>query len=143
MTDFIDRLNADAPPSIKTLGGKIAAFDSESGILEFHFMAAEPHTHSGDVVQGGFVAGMLDAAMAHVVFGVLQRIVILATLEIKVSYLDIARPGKLIAFGRVLRLGKSIGFLEAELFDANGTLLAKGTSTVRIIDRPPPMDLEA
>lgn len=138
MTDFIDQLNAHAPPYVSTLGGELMSFDAESGVLDFHFAAAERHTHSGGILQGGFVAGMLDAAMAHVVFAVLGRVVILATLEIKISYLDIARPGNLIARGRVLRLGNTVGFLEAELFDAGETLLAKGTSTVRIVDRQPP-----
>lgn len=137
MTSIVDQLNTAAPPYIKTLDGRIDAFDEDSGVIEFQFMANESHTHSDNIVQGGFVAGMLDAAMAHVVFCILNKVVILATLEMKVSYLDIARPGKLVARGWVLRMGKTIGFLEAELFAADGTLLAKGTSTVRIVDRPP------
>ena len=135
---FYEKLNADAPPSIKTLGGHIAGFDENTGVLEFHFEAATAHTHSDGIVQGGFVAGMLDAAMAHVVFCVRQKLLILATLEMKVSYLDIARPGPLRAFGRVIRLGKSIGFLEAELLNSQGALLAKASSTVKIVDREPP-----
>jgi len=137
MAGIVDQLNTAAPPYIKTLDGRIAAFDEDSGVIEFHFMANESHTHSNDIVQGGFVAGMLDAAMAHVVFCVLNRVVILATLEMKVSYLDIARPGELVSRGWILRMGKTIGFLEAELSAADGTVLAKGTSTVRIIDRKP------
>ncbi len=138
MTGIVDQLNVAAPPYIKTLDGRIDAFDEDSGVIEFHFMANESHTHSDDIIQGGFVAGMLDAAMAHVVFCVLKKVVILATLEMKVSYLDVARPGKLVARGWVLRMGKTIGFLEAELSTVDGTILAKGTSTVRIVDRPPP-----
>ncbi|MGI9203670.1 MAG: PaaI family thioesterase [Woeseiaceae bacterium] len=137
MTGIVDQLNASAPPYIRTLGGKIDSFDKHSGVIEFHFMANESHTHSDDIIQGGFVAGMLDAAMAHVVFCTLDRVVILATLEMKVSYLDIARPGKLVARGWVLRMGKTIGFLEADLTAADGTVLAKASSTVRIIHRQP------
>ena len=142
MTGIVERLNASAPPSIKTLNGTISAFDKRSGVIEFYFNANESHTHSDDIVQGGFVAGMLDAAMAHVVFCVLDRVVILATLEMKVSYLDIARPGKLTARGWVLRMGKTISFLESDLTAADGTLLAKATSTVRIIHRQPSVKAE-
>ena len=120
MTGIVDQLNTSAPPYIKTLDGRIDAFDADSGVIEFHFMANESHTHSDDIVQGGFVAGMLDAAMAHVVFCTLDKVVMLATLEMKVSYLDIARPGKLVARGWVLRMGKTIGFLEAELIASDG-----------------------
>lgn len=134
---FFEQLNAGAPPSIKTLGGHIVGFDGASGVLEFRFEAAPAHTNLDGIVQGGFVAGMLDAAMAHVVFCAKERLVILATLEMKVSYLDIARPGPLRALGRVARMGKSIGFLEADLFNAEDVLLAKATSTVKIVDRTP------
>jgi len=137
MTGIVDQLNTSAPPYLKTLDGRIDAFDPDSGVIEFHFIANESHTHSDDIVQGGFVAGMLDAAMAHVVFCTLDKVVMLATLEMKVSYLDIARPGRLVARGWVLRMGKTIGFLEAELIASDGKVLAKGTSTVRIIDRLP------
>jgi acyl-CoA thioesterase len=142
MSSIIEQLNQNAPPSVVTLGGNIESFDQESGVIEFRFEASDAMTHSGGIVQGGFVAGMLDAAMAHVVFCVLDKLVILATLEMKVSYLDIVRPGTLRATGHILRLGKSVAFLEAELYSADQKLLAKGSSTVRIIDRPPP-DLDS
>ena len=135
---MVEKLNQHAPPSIITLGGVIESFDQESGVLDFRFEASDAMTHSGGIVQGGFVAGMLDAAMAHVVFCVLDKLVILATLEMKVSYLDIVRPGTLRATGHVLRLGKSIAFLEAEIYSADQKLLAKASSTARIIDRSPP-----
>lgn len=135
---MIEKLNQHAPPSVVTLGGMIESFEQASGVLEFHFEASDAMTHSGGIVQGGFVAGMLDAAMAHVVFCVLDKLVILATLEMKVSYMDIVRPGSLRATGHVLRMGKSVAFLEAELYSAEQKLLAKGSSTVRIIDRHPP-----
>jgi len=141
MTKMYEKLNEHAPPSVVSLGGSIDSFDLASGVIDFRFEASEKMTHSGGIVQGGFVAGMLDAAMAHVVFCVLDKLVILATLEMKVSYLDIVRPGTLRATGYVLRMGKSVAFLEAELYSADERLLAKGSSTVRIIDRPPP-DLE-
>ena len=138
MSGMVEKLNQHAPPSIVTLGGSIESFDQESGIIEFRFEARETMTHSGGIVQGGFVAGMLDAAMAHVVFCVLDKLVILGTLEMKVSYLDIVRPGTLRATGHILRMGKSVAFLEAEIYSEKRKLLAKGSSTVRIIDRLPP-----
>ena len=135
--EMIEKMNAHAPPALGTLGGRIASFDEETGIVEMHFAANQSLCHSGDIVQGGFLAGMLDAAMAHAVFGTLKAIVVVATLEIKVSYLDIARAGPLVARGWVSRMGKTISFLEAELYDASGKLLSKASSTARIIHRLP------
>jgi uncharacterized protein (TIGR00369 family) len=78
---------------------------------------------------------MLDAAMAYAVFGLKGEIAIVATLEIKVSYLEITRPGELTALGSVIRSGKTVTFLEAELRDADGKLLATASSTARVIDK--------
>lgn len=139
MTDaeMIEKMNAHAPPALATLGGKIVSFDAESGVAEMRFVADTSLCHSGNIVQGGFLAGMLDAAMAHAVFATLKAFVVVATLEIKVSYLDIARAGPLVARGWVRRMGKTISFLEAELYDVDGTLLCKASSTARIIHRLP------
>ena len=135
--NMIDKMNANAPPALVTLGGRVASFDEDTGVVEMHFAADPSLCHSGDIVQGGYLAGMLDAAMTHAVFGTLGAFVVVATLEIKVSYLDIARAGPLVTRGWVSRMGKTISFLEAELHSADGTLLCKASSTARIIHRNP------
>ena len=135
--EMIDKFNAHAPPALQTLGGRVSSFDEDTGVLEMKFVASNSLCHSGNIVQGGFLAGMLDATMTHAVFAVLKSIVIVATLEIKVSYLDIARAGPLVARGWVSRMGKTVSFLDAELYDAGGTLLCKASSTARIIHRAP------
>jgi uncharacterized protein (TIGR00369 family) len=135
--ELIDRMNAHAPQALKVLGGKVASFDDESGIVEMHYEVGESLCHSGDIVQGGFIAGMLDAAMAHAVFAVLKSFVVVATLEMKVSFLDIARPGTLIGRGWVTRMGKTISFLEGELKNSDGLVLARCSSTARIIHKIP------
>jgi uncharacterized protein (TIGR00369 family) len=135
---FIADLNRNAPPAVQKLNGRVSAINQADGTLDLEYRIDASFCHSGDVVQGGFVAGMLDAAMAHATFAHLGKYVIVASLEIKVSYLDIARPGTLTGRGRAVKIGKSVGFLEAELLDADGTLLATATSTARIIRKRPP-----
>ena len=130
--DLIAELNAHAPPALAKLGGSVAGYDDESGLIEMRYSLDESFCHSGDIVQGGYIAGMLDAAMAHVTFMRLRAYVAVATLELKVSYLDIVRPGTLTATARAVKLGKSVGFFDAELFNANGDLLATATSTAKI-----------
>ena len=136
--ELIVELNRHAPDALKKLNGHVDSYDDDSGVLEMHYAIDESFCHSGDIIQGGFIAGMLDTAMAHVTFLRLCGLAIVATLEIKVSYFEIARPGQLSAKARILKLGKSIGFYEAELFDESGTLLAAATSTARVIRKTPP-----
>ena len=50
-------------------------------------------------------------------------------LEISMSLLKPVPAGPLVGRGRVVRRGRKVIFLESELFDAAGTLLARATST--------------
>ncbi|MED5421754.1 MAG: PaaI family thioesterase, partial [Pseudomonadota bacterium] len=109
VNDIVESLNAHSPAAVKKLGGRVHSYDESAGLLEMRFDIDGSYCHSGDIVQGGFVAGMLDAAMAHVVFASEQEFVVVATLEINVSYLEMAKPGELRAIGRIVKLGKSIG----------------------------------
>ena len=134
---FIAELNAHAPPAFVKLGGEVQGFDQARGKIEVSYSLDESFCHSGDIVQGGYVAGMLDAAMAHVTFMHLRSYVVVATLELKVNYLDIVRPGRLTAHARVVKLGKSVGFFDAELFSSDGSLLATATSTAKVFRKDP------
>jgi acyl-coenzyme A thioesterase PaaI-like protein len=44
-----------------------------------------------------------------------------------------ARPGRIYSVGRVVRRGKSVGFIEGELYDEEGRLLATGSSTANFV----------
>jgi len=133
---IVDILNEHAPPCVKTLGGRVLSFDENTNTMRMAFEATPEFCHSGDIVQGGFITGMIDSAMAHAVFGVEKGWVILPTLEIKVSFLEAAHPGALIATAHVVRLGKSVAFLAGELHDEDGRLIATATSTTRVIRKP-------
>jgi acyl-CoA thioesterase len=57
------------------------------------------------------------------------------TLELKVSYFAPVGPGPVIAEGWVERRGRSTCFLEGRLLNAAGEVLAKASSTARMIER--------
>jgi uncharacterized protein (TIGR00369 family) len=135
--EFIRQLNANPPPAMRTLGGKIVDFDRVGGHANFTFQANESMCNPDDGVQGGFICGMLDAAMAFTVYCMLGEAAIVATLEIKVSYLEITRQGELHVRGSVIRAGKTVTFLAAELHNTDGKLLATATSTARVIRKKP------
>lgn len=133
--EFIKHLNTNAPPALRTLGGEVMEFDKANRAAMVRYAASSSLCNPDGGIQGGFICGMLDAAMAHAVFCLLGDVAIVATLEIKVSYLEVARQGELFARGAVIRSGKTITFLEAELRDADGRLLATASSTARVISK--------
>jgi uncharacterized protein (TIGR00369 family) len=91
--------------------------------------------HSGGVVQGGFISAWIDAAMAHAVMARMGTEMTPMSLELKISFFAPARPGTVIAEGWVEKGGRSTVFTEGRLLNPNGEVLAKASSTIRLIAR--------
>jgi uncharacterized protein (TIGR00369 family) len=51
------------------------------------------------------------------------------TVEMKVTYIVPAEPGRLVATGKVRRRGKHIAIVEADIFGPDGEAVAHGTAT--------------
>jgi uncharacterized protein (TIGR00369 family) len=106
-----------------------------AGRATLEFLAGAHMCHSGGVVQGGFVTGWMDAAMAHAAIAMGGANVVPMTLEIKVSFFAPTRPGTVIAEAWVEKRGRSTCFFEAQLKDGDGRILAKSSSTLMLADR--------
>ena len=132
---ILQSLQSDSAPCTDTLGAKVIRFSSEPPEIEMEFEAIYDFTHSdGQVVQGGFVTGMLDAPMAHLLMGLFDFKIIPMTLDLNVSFLAPTRQGKLNCIAEVLQLGKSTDFMTSKLYQQD-KLVASATSTVRLVSR--------
>jgi acyl-CoA thioesterase len=105
------------------------------GRATLEYMATPEQSHSGGVVQGGFVTGWIDAAMAHAVMGIPGLDAVPMTLEIKVTFFAPTRPGLVIAEAWVVQSGRRTAFAEGTLKDSAGVLLAKASSTLTLASR--------
>jgi acyl-CoA thioesterase len=119
---------------LTTLGdGKVISLDADSGRSTLEFTCKPEMCHSGGVAQGGFVTGWIDAAMAHACIARYTTAFWIATLELKVSFFKPTPPGRVIAEGWIERGGKQTVFAEGRLLDEKGDVLAKATSTIRLV----------
>ena len=121
------------PPVAKILGWTLLAVDPEAGTIEVGFEAGEEFTNPTGAVQGGFVAAMLDDTMGPAVFAMGKGEIFAPTLDLNVSFIRPARTGAFVGKGRVVSLGKTIAFLEGELYDGDGVLVARSTATARVM----------
>jgi uncharacterized protein (TIGR00369 family) len=114
---------------------RLSSWDSSTRTLRAVFEVRPEFCHSGGTIaQGGFVTAWLDASMAQATMRDTNFESNIATLEIKVSFLKAVPPGDVLAEGRVLRRGRRVVFLEASLFNADGTeLLATASSSGLIV----------
>tara|TARA_B100001059_G_scaffold197322_1_gene202693 strand:+ start:471 stop:911 length:441 start_codon:yes stop_codon:yes gene_type:complete len=129
----IERLNANAPQFIRLLGGKVIALDRAAHRAVFTFTVPLDYCHSVDVVQGGFVTAMLDAAMSHALFGTDDSVSGVASLDIATQFMGICRGEQpLQVAGWVKKATYRTAFLEAELRDKTGGLIAAGQSVAKL-----------
>jgi uncharacterized protein (TIGR00369 family) len=105
----------------------------EPGHAEIEYVCGMHMCHSGGVAQGGFVAGWIDAAMAHAVMATCEPGMVPMSLELKVSYFAPTNPGIIIAEAWVESGGGRTWFVEGRLRDSAGKVLAKASSTVRLL----------
>jgi uncharacterized protein (TIGR00369 family) len=119
-----------APAASRTLGFKVKSVSQAERRVDIEFDAkAELLANPMGQIQGGMVCAMLDEAMSVSVLVTSGMTCVAPTLEMKVSFLRPALPGRLLAVGSVLKWGKTVAFTEGSLFDAEGQLLAKATGT--------------
>jgi acyl-coenzyme A thioesterase PaaI-like protein len=118
MSKQIEEIFREAPPFLKILGFKEASISDDGSEYTCIFEPSVDLTHSnGTIVQGGFVAGMLDSAMAQFLIYLTQGKKIPLTLDMTTTFLLPCTPNsEVIAKSTIVKQGKSIAFTKAEMF---------------------------
>ena len=120
------------PPICHTLGFRLAAVSE--GYALFTMTPAFKHYNPIGTVHGGVASTLLDSCMSCALQTNLEAGLGYITLELKVN---LVRPitettGPIRAEGRTLHVGRRSGTSEGKILDANGVLLAHGTTTCLI-----------
>jgi uncharacterized protein (TIGR00369 family) len=121
------------PPAATTLGFKLLEIDPERGTIRVQFEGKREFLNPMGVVQGGFLAAMLDDTLGPALVCTLPPGHFAPTIELKVNFIKPAPPGVLIGEGRLVARGGTIAFLAGELRTAAGDLVATATATARIV----------
>jgi uncharacterized protein (TIGR00369 family) len=109
----------------------------ENGLSEVHFELGDIWLNMQGILHGGAFATMLDTACGVAARSVLdmEKYRGQVTLELKTSYLKAGHPGKYIAKGKVLRMGRSVSFSEAVLLNEQGEEVARASATFKLLPR--------
>ena len=118
------------------MGVQYESFDREREEITLRFHAPDSFITPRGSVQGGLVAGFLDEVMGWAHVWATDQAEAPLNLEISMSLLKPVLAGPIVGKGRVVRRGRKVIFLEGELFDEGGTLLARSTSTAIPTPRP-------
>ena len=130
---------AEPPPAAVLLGWKLLSVDPDAGTIEVAFTATEQFLNPVGVVQGGFLAAMLDDTLGPALVATLGPGEFAPTTDLQVQFLRPARPGRLVGRGRIVRRALGVGFLAGELMNESGDVVATATATavVRSAARSP------
>lgn len=111
---------------------ELLGFDVESvhnGRAIFRLDVRPRHKQIHGVVHGGILAALADTAAAIAAYTVLPKGVEIATLELKINYMEPVPGGRVKADARVLRKGRNFIVTECEIFNEDGSLAAKSLLT--------------
>ena len=113
--------------AITMLGFDLEAVSRGRAILRLD--ARDHHKQLNNAVHGGILAALADTAAAIAAYTTVPTGVALATIELKINYLEAVAGGRIRAKAAVLRTGRNFVVTECEIFDSKGMLAAKALLT--------------
>lgn len=126
-----------ASPAMRLLGFRLLDFDAAEQRATCSVDIDPQLTNVMGSIHGGGIAAALDTAASVAAMCASDLQAQFPTLEIKCTFVATPARGLLKVEGRVVKLGRSIAFLESSLFSTDGTLLATGTQTSKVLRLSP------
>jgi uncharacterized protein (TIGR00369 family) len=116
--------------AVRLFGFELEA--AEAGRVVLRMRVVPKHKQVHGVVHGGILAAMADTAGGMATYLVLPRGRHVATVEMKINFLEPVDRGIIVADARVLRKGRNFAVVDCEVRDATGRLAAKALMTFAI-----------
>ncbi|GAA4035570.1 PaaI family thioesterase [Parerythrobacter jejuensis] len=116
-------------PSARLMGSQFVSFDADKGELTMRYTPPPEFASPRGAVQGGLIAGFLDEVMGGALLAVTDDQRLPLNLDMNLSFLRMVPLETITAKGRVVRHGRRVAFLEGELYDKDGNVLARARST--------------
>jgi uncharacterized protein (TIGR00369 family) len=126
-------LNLPHSPTAEFLRLKLISHDASDGYVRIGFEPRPEFLNPAGVVQGGFLAAILDDCVGPAVWARTNGQLFTVTIGLNVTYLAPVPCEPLVGEGRVVQLGKTIGFVDAQLMDQKDRVLVRASATVRLV----------
>ncbi|HVF21842.1 MAG TPA: PaaI family thioesterase [Pyrinomonadaceae bacterium] len=117
----------DAVPFLKLLGIEVESVGR--GTATLLLPVREELTRNDGIIHGGAVASVIDSAFAFAIIPLLAEDERTVTVDLTIHYLRPLSGGAARTHARVVRAGRRVITVSAELFDQNEKLAATALST--------------
>jgi len=121
-----------SPPPIATWLG-LTRTSVEPGEAVIAFEAGARHANPMGTRHGGVLCDLADAAMGMAYASTLAEGETGTTLERKITVLTPVWTARLLAIGRVVKAGQTIGLMACDITHAGNPLVARASSTCRTV----------
>jgi len=126
-SDFRTRARANDVPIARLIGFEAKEISDGRAIVTL--TAGPQHANPMGTLHGGVLCDIADAAMGMAFASTLAPGESFTTVELKINFFRPVWEATLKAEGKVVRRGRSIGYVECEVTDERGQLVAKAAST--------------
>ena len=123
----IQRGEFPPPPVADLIGFTLTSVAPGRAVIELD--ADRRHTNPMGTVHGGILCDIADAAMGIAYAARLDEGETFTTLELKINFLKPVWTGQLVATGRLVKGGQTVGLVECDVHDEAGRLVARASST--------------
>lgn len=117
----------DAVPFLKTLGVEVESVGPGTATLLVH--CREELMRNDGILHGGVAASLIDSAFAFAIIPTLGEGERTVTVDMTIHYLRPLSGGVVKASARIVRAGRRVITVAADLFDENDKLAATALST--------------
>jgi uncharacterized protein (TIGR00369 family) len=130
-TDFRTRAKTNDVPIARLIG--FEAKDIADGRATVTLAAGPQHANPMGTLHGGVLCDIADAAMGIAFASTLAAGESFTTVELKINFFRPVWEAQLRAEGKVVRRGRSVGYVECEVLDERSQLIAKAASTCLVL----------
>ena len=114
-------------PYARLLGIKLGQIESGSATLQMRVRKQLTQNHG--VVHGGAMASLIDSATAFAIISLLTPEERVTTVDLTISYVRPVTKGTVYCTAKVVRAGRRLFVVSAEVFDERQKLVATALST--------------
>jgi uncharacterized protein (TIGR00369 family) len=125
--DFRTQAKMNDVPVARLIG--FEAKDIGNGRATAVLAVGPQHANPMGTLHGGILCDIADAAMGMAFASTLAPEESFTTVELKINFFRPVWQARLKAEGKVVRRGRSLGYVECEITDESGQLIAKAAST--------------
>jgi len=124
---FMTHLETNEVPVARLIGFEVKEIADGHAIVTL--AAGSQHANPMGTLHGGVLCDIADASMGMAFASTLTPGESFTTIELKINFFRPVWEARLRAEGKVVRRGSTIGYIECEVTDEGGRLVAKASST--------------